>query len=296
MLDTTASLLEHLVDETLRMMNEGATLDEIVHAVGVPAEYAELPYLQATYDEPEFVVRNIWRLYGGWYDGNPARLKPPADAALAAEVAALAGGADALAERARAVADAGDLRLACQLVEWAAAGIRRRRRSTPPASDVYQARRAGELSLMAKGIFGSAARRVRRRSPMADGRRSASTRSSAATTSSSTWSTASTPASPTTRCSGRSIPTTSPSRSRTLTGFLIQYWGGSTAYSDERGHPRLRMRHAPFVIGPAERDAWFRHMVAALNAVVAERDVPVEVEQAMRQYFEMSAEAMRNAP
>lgn len=82
---------------------------------------------------------------------------------------------------------------------------------------------------------------------------------------------------------------------RTLTGFLIQYWGGSTAYSDERGHPRLRMRHAPFVIGPAERDAWFRHMVAALNAVVAERDVPVEVEQAMRQYFEMSAEAMRNA-
>ncbi len=82
---------------------------------------------------------------------------------------------------------------------------------------------------------------------------------------------------------------------RTLTDFLIQYWGGSTAYSDERGHPRLRMRHAPFVIGPAERDAWFRHMVAALNAVVAERDVPVEVEQAMRQYFEMSAEAMRNA-
>lgn len=83
---------------------------------------------------------------------------------------------------------------------------------------------------------------------------------------------------------------------RTLTGFLIQYWGGSTAYSDERGHPRLRMRHAPFVIGPAERDAWFRHMVGALNAVVAEHDVPVEVEQAMRQYFEMSAEAMRNAP
>lgn len=81
---------------------------------------------------------------------------------------------------------------------------------------------------------------------------------------------------------------------RTLTGFLIQYWGGSTAYSEERGHPRLRMRHAPFVIGPAERDAWFRHMVAALNGVVAERDIPVEVEQAMRQYFELSAEAMRN--
>ena len=68
---------------------------------------------------------------------------------------------------------------------------------------------------------------------------------------------------------------------RHLTGFLIQYWGGSGAYSEERGHPRLRMRHAPFVIGPAERDAWFRHMIAALNASVTERNVPVEAEQAM---------------
>lgn len=82
---------------------------------------------------------------------------------------------------------------------------------------------------------------------------------------------------------------------RTLTGFLIQYWGGSQAYSQERGHPRLRMRHAPFVIGPAERDAWYRHMIASLNRLVAERGVPAEVETQMREYFEMSAEAMRNS-
>ncbi len=156
-LDTTASLLEHLLAETLRMMNEGARLDEIIHTVGVPSEYAELPYLQATYDEPEFVVRNIWRLYGGWYDGNPARLKPPSDATLSAEVAALAGGASALADRARAVAEAGDLRLACQLVEWAAQA------SDEPSvhaarAEVYKLRRADELSLMSKGIFGSASK------------------------------------------------------------------------------------------------------------------------------------------
>ncbi len=82
---------------------------------------------------------------------------------------------------------------------------------------------------------------------------------------------------------------------RHMTGFLIQYWGGSTAYSDERGHPRLRMRHAPFAIGPAERDAWFRLMMAALSGLCAERDVAVDIEQQMRQYFEMAAEAMRNA-
>ena len=83
---------------------------------------------------------------------------------------------------------------------------------------------------------------------------------------------------------------------RTLTGFLIQYWGGSTAYSEERGHPRLRMRHAPFVIGPAERDAWHRHMMRSLSSQCAERDVPVEIEQRMREYFTMAAESMRNAP
>jgi alkyl sulfatase BDS1-like metallo-beta-lactamase superfamily hydrolase len=156
-LDATASALEVLVDQTLALMNEGATLDRIVHEVALPPHLAALPYLQPVYDEPEFVVRNVWRLYGGWYDGNPAHLKPPREAALAAEVAALAGGPDALARRASELATAGDLRLAAQLVEWAAAvapddpGIRAAR------AGVYAARRAEERSLMAKGIFGAAA-------------------------------------------------------------------------------------------------------------------------------------------
>ncbi len=82
---------------------------------------------------------------------------------------------------------------------------------------------------------------------------------------------------------------------RHLAGFLIQYWGGSQAYSEERGHPRLRMRHVPFSIGPAERDAWYRNMLRALNSLVDERDILPEAERAMRDYFSMSAEAMRNA-
>src|SRR3546814_13348953 len=78
---------------SLALMNSGARLDEIVHTVEAPAHLLEKPYLKPVYDEPEFVVRNLWRLYGGWYDGNPAHLKPAADAVLAAEIAALAGGA-----------------------------------------------------------------------------------------------------------------------------------------------------------------------------------------------------------
>ena len=50
-----------------------------------------------------------------------------------------------------------------------------------------------------------------------------------------------------------------------LCGFLVQYWGGPATYSAERGHPRLRMRHAPFAIGVTERDAWYRHMADAVG-------------------------------
>ena len=77
---------------------------------------------------------------------------------------------------------------------------------------------------------------------------------------------------------------------RHLTLFLVQYWGGPTTYSDERGHPRLRMRHAPFAIGPEERDHWLAHMRAAIDALEPEPDV----RQALESYFEMAAESMRN--
>src|SRR5207237_6312636 len=86
-LSETAELLESLHDQTVALMNEGARLDEIVHAVRAPAHLLERPYLRPVYDEPEFVVRNVWRLYGGWYDGNPANLKPAPEAGLAAELA-----------------------------------------------------------------------------------------------------------------------------------------------------------------------------------------------------------------
>ncbi|HEX6970125.1 MAG TPA: globin [Micromonosporaceae bacterium] len=55
--------------------------------------------------------------------------------------------------------------------------------------------------------------------------------------------------------------------------FLMQYWGGPHTYSAQRGHPRLRMRHAPFRIGPAERDAWLRHMRRALDSLNLQEDL-----------------------
>ena len=75
-----------------------------------------------------------------------------------------------------------------------------------------------------------------------------------------------------------------------LTLFLAQYWGGPRTYDAERGHPRLRMRHAPFAIGPVERDAWLTHM----NAAIATAGATAEVAGRLRAYVEMAAEAMRN--
>lgn len=156
-LTDTADLLDHLVDETLALMNDGARLDDIVHTVRAPAHLLERPYLRPVYDEPEFVVRTVWRLYGGWYDGNPAHLKPARDGALAAELASLAGGAGALADRAAALASEGELRLAGHLAELAAQaapddpGVHRVR------ADVFARRADEELSTMSKGVFSWAA-------------------------------------------------------------------------------------------------------------------------------------------
>ena len=107
-LTDTAELLESLVSQTLAVMNGGGRLDEAIHSVVIPRRLVDRPYLQPVYDEPEFIVRTIWRLYGGWWDGNPATLKPPPERALAAEVARLAGGAAALAARAVELAESVD--------------------------------------------------------------------------------------------------------------------------------------------------------------------------------------------
>ena len=84
--------------------------------------------------------------------------------------------------------------------------------------------------------------------------------------------------------------------SRHLALFLMQYWGGPGTYGDERGHPRLRMRHVPFVIGPAERDAWLRHMLGALLALESTSRVSAADALQFRDYLEMAANSLVNSP
>jgi hemoglobin len=81
-----------------------------------------------------------------------------------------------------------------------------------------------------------------------------------------------------------------------LTLFLVQYWGGPTTYGDTRGHPRLRMRHAGFEIGEAEREAWFRHMAISVGVAFNAGEISEEDEARMLSYFAMAAAHMVNVP
>lgn len=148
-----AEVLESLTRQTLELMNKGCSLDEILHSVSAPAELLAKPYLLPKYDDPEFVVRNIWHLYAGWFDGNPAHLKPAPATELAAELASLAGGADKLAHRAAILAQGGRTRLAAHLAELAAAASPQDRAIQATRASIYERCAEAETSLIGKALF-----------------------------------------------------------------------------------------------------------------------------------------------
>ncbi len=144
LLTDTAQFLDTIHDQTLDLMNEGRTLDEVLRLVRLPTELMTRPFLKPTYDDPEFLIRNIWRFYGGWWDGDPAHLKPAPAADLAA--------------RAQELMAAGSLRLAGHLAELAVQAAPDDAGAHAIRAAVNQARMGVETSLMAKGIFGAAMR------------------------------------------------------------------------------------------------------------------------------------------
>ncbi|MEV3859765.1 alkyl sulfatase dimerization domain-containing protein [Streptomyces sp. NPDC050095] len=156
-LDDTARLLESLCEQTRALMNAGHRLDAVIHGVKVPEELLSRPYLHPAYDEPEFVVRNLWRLWGGWYDQNPAHLKPAPEASVAAEYARAAGGAPALAARALELLAQGEVRLASHLAETAALAAPSDREVARARAEVFEQRALKETSTMARGVFNWAA-------------------------------------------------------------------------------------------------------------------------------------------
>ncbi len=156
-LGDTAELLESLEAQVLALMNTGTTLDRVLHEVVMPQHLLDKPYLRPVYDHPQFILRNIWRLYGGWWDGEPDNLLPAPREEQARAWIELSGGLDRVLERASALRDEGNLRLACHLIEYA---VLADPASTPAhelRADIYSKRSKLEDASMSRNILNHAA-------------------------------------------------------------------------------------------------------------------------------------------
>jgi alkyl sulfatase BDS1-like metallo-beta-lactamase superfamily hydrolase len=152
---STAHLLRSIHDQVVAGMNEGKWLEDVIRDIDWPD--TSKPWLRPVYDHPEFIARNVWRLYGGWYDGDPANILPAHSHDIAAELLAATGPAPIL-DRARKLRDGGDLQMACHLVDFVRKGEPEDREAWELWRDLFQARAEAEQSLMARGAFLSGVR------------------------------------------------------------------------------------------------------------------------------------------
>lgn len=157
----TASYLRHIIDQVLERMNAGQSPEQIFHEVEPHPELSKRPYLRPHYDHPKFIVRNLLRLWGGWWNGNAADLLPATWERQAREIAALAGGVDAVVARGSALLEQGDAQLAAHLAEWATRAEPEHREAQRLKSRVYEERMRAEPSLMGQGIFRAASNDAR---------------------------------------------------------------------------------------------------------------------------------------
>jgi alkyl sulfatase BDS1-like metallo-beta-lactamase superfamily hydrolase len=152
-LSDTAAFLEDIEAHVLALMNQGASLDTVLHSVRISEQAMSKPYLRPVYDHPEFIIRNVWRYFGGWYDGEPDNLLPAPKAEQARAWVDLAGGLARVLDRARTLLGAGSLRLACHLVEAAVRAEPGSREAHDLRAAVYEARAARETASMSRNIF-----------------------------------------------------------------------------------------------------------------------------------------------
>jgi glyoxylase-like metal-dependent hydrolase (beta-lactamase superfamily II) len=164
----TAEALRAVVCQTVEGLNAGWSHEEILASIRIPEHLAGEPYLDALYDRPEFIARNVIRKYGGWWNGFSAQVMPARMEEQAREVARLAGGVEPLVRRARELVDS-DPALACHLAEWAGLAAPEDRAAQQCVIDVFGRRADAEISLMGRGILSHAVRKAGRALAALDG-------------------------------------------------------------------------------------------------------------------------------
>ena len=118
-LSTTSMFLKTIETQTVELMNKGKRLNEIIHTVIIPDELIKLPWLRPVYDDPEFLIRMIWRRYGGWWDGEYDRLLPAKRNEEAKVWIDLVGGIELVIDKALKMSSQGKDKIAAHLIETA---------------------------------------------------------------------------------------------------------------------------------------------------------------------------------
>ncbi len=155
-LTETAQYLRHIIDQVLTRLNAGETSEQIFHAVTSHPELAKRPYLLEMYDHPKFIVRNLIRHWGGWWNGNAADLFPAPQEAQANEIVALAGGIALVIARGQQALSENRLEIAAHLAEWATRADSGNRDAQALKRDVYERCMTTSDNLMAQGVYRAA--------------------------------------------------------------------------------------------------------------------------------------------
>ena len=156
-LTNTAEFLRSVEDQTLALMNKGWSVDQISNAVEFPEHLMDKPYLRPVYDDPYFLVRMVWRRYGGWWDGEFDTLLPAPKADQGREWIALCGGVASVLQRASSLSSEGSHALACHLAEMAYHAEPENDEVHRVRAEVYRANSQDQTSSMARNILNHAA-------------------------------------------------------------------------------------------------------------------------------------------
>lgn len=156
-LTNTAEFLRSVEDQTVALMNKGWSVDQITNAVEFPEHLMDKPYLRPVYDDPYFLVRMVWRRYGGWWDGEFDTLLPAPKADQGREWIALCGGVGSVLERASSLSSKGSHALACHLAEMAYHAEPESDEVHRVRTEVYRANSQDQTSSMARNILNHAA-------------------------------------------------------------------------------------------------------------------------------------------
>ena len=155
-LETTSSFLRSIEDQTIKLMNQGKSLNQVLHEVQIPSELIKLPWLTPIYDDPQFLIRMIWRRYGGWWDGEYDRLFPAPRKDEALAWVELSGGIDNIISKALENLNNGDLRVAAQLIETAYHAETDNKKMHAARSKIYREFSLKQSSSMGRNILNHA--------------------------------------------------------------------------------------------------------------------------------------------